>query len=134
MDKLMKLIEKKKKEGKEMDPLHKQAKMDMLKSLRGEMSGMMKDDLMPGKAKVEVAADSPEGLSEGLDKAKDLLKSKMEESQMDEEEKEDKMMPSDGEMVEESMEHEMAEGEMSDEEMAQLEKLLAKAKAKKMMA
>lgn len=73
MAKLDKLMEKKH-DGKEIDPVHKAAKMSMLKALRDEMSGMMKDDLH-GHAmkKVSVASDSPEGLAHGLDKAKEMI-------------------------------------------------------------
>jgi hypothetical protein len=84
-DKLMKLMEKKKKDSPEMDPIAKNAKMASLKSLRDEMMGMMKGDLEGSKLnKVEVAADDKEGLAEGLDKAKDIL-GEMPESEEDEE-------------------------------------------------
>jgi hypothetical protein len=74
-DKMKKLMEKKK-DGKEIDPMHKEAKMSMLKELRDQMSGMMKDDLQNHGAsmkKVEVAAPDAAGLAHGLDKAKELI-------------------------------------------------------------
>lgn len=73
MDKLKKLMEQKK--GRtEMSPMHKDAKMSMLKALHGEMSGMIKDELQkPGMKKVEVQSSDAEGLAHGLDKAKELL-------------------------------------------------------------
>lgn len=73
MAKLEKLMEKKK-DGKEMDPMYKDAKMSMLKALRDEMSGMMKDDLQGhSMKKVSVAAPDKAGLEHGLDKAKEML-------------------------------------------------------------
>ncbi len=78
-----KLMEKKKQSaGKELDPIYKDSKMSMLKALRSHMSGMMKDDLSNpvGMKKVEVAASDKSGLSDGLDKAKDLIGDDSEES------------------------------------------------------
>lgn len=72
MAKLDKLMEKK--GSKEMSPMYKNAKMSMLKALRDEMSGMMRDDLQgQGMKKVEVQASDKAGLEQGLDKAKELL-------------------------------------------------------------
>lgn len=70
-----KLLEKKKAEAKPMSDLHKKSKMSMLQSLRDEMGGMMSEDLKPGHEmkSVEVAAPDEAGLSEGLDKAKELV-------------------------------------------------------------
>lgn len=74
MDKLFKLMEKKKQEGKQMDPMAKDAKMSMLKALRDEMSGIMKGDLEDSKLKkVEVVSNDEEGLKEGLEKAQDVV-------------------------------------------------------------
>ncbi len=68
-------MEKKKQSaGKEIDPIYKDSKMSMLKALRSNMSGMMKDDLSnPGMKKVEVEASDKSGLAEGLDTAQDLV-------------------------------------------------------------
>jgi uncharacterized membrane protein len=79
----MDMLEKKK-DGKEIDPMHKKAKMSMLKALRDEMSGMMSDDLHGHKMKkVEVASNDSKGLEEGLDKAKQLIHSADHDSNSD---------------------------------------------------
>lgn len=117
MSPLEKLIMKKKEEGRMMDPLEQKAKMGSLEALRDEMSGMMKDDLAP-KAEVKVAADSPEGLSEGLEKAQDLVEDSHEPADEDQAE---------GDEVADS-EGGSSSDVLSDEERALLEKLLAKAK------
>lgn len=74
MSMLEKLIAKKKLDGgaEPMDPIYKDSKMSMLKELRNNMSGMMKDELTPIK-KVSVMADDEDGLATGLDKAKSLV-------------------------------------------------------------
>lgn len=82
MGKFDNLMEKKK-DGPAIDENHKAAKMSMLKALRDEMSGMMAGDLKPGMKKVEVAGDSPDALSAGLDKAKDMLGGEGDESNED---------------------------------------------------
>lgn len=94
MDKMAKLLEKKKKDGQEMDPLYKKSKMSVLESLRDQMSGMMKGDLEGAKLKkVEVAAPDSEGLAAGLDKAKDLVKKMPEDAmEMPEESSDDELM------------------------------------------
>ena len=52
----------------------KEAKLMILKELRDEMSNLMKhSEMSPEEHMVKVAADSKEGLEEGLDKAKDVL-------------------------------------------------------------
>lgn len=62
------------KKKKDDGPMKKDAKLSALKGLRDTMSEMMKGDLGGKmKNKVTVAAPSKEGLSEGLDKAKELL-------------------------------------------------------------
>ena len=87
--------------------------------MRGIASDMMKDGLKGGLSKVTVAADNPEHLKEGLEKAKEILAKKelpgMEES---------------SEM--ESPEEELSEdSEMSPEEIdAEIERLMALKKAK----
>lgn len=97
MDKLMKLMEKKKAEGKELDPMKAKAKMDMLEALHKEMSDMMASDLHGDHkmAKAEVMAPDKEGLKMGLEKAKEAL----DKGPMEEDKEED----------EESPEHEAAE-------------------------
>lgn len=74
MDKLKALMDKKKGE-KALDPMDKEAKMNMLKALHKEMTGMMSDELKnPASVKkVEVAAPDKEGLKAGLDKAKEVV-------------------------------------------------------------
>lgn len=67
--KLMKKLEKK---DKKLDPLEKEAKMGVVKALSKQASSMLGDKVHPMK-KVSVAADSKEGLKEGLDKAAGLV-------------------------------------------------------------
>lgn len=150
MAKLDKLMEKK--DGKEMSPMYKDAKMSMLKALRDEMSGMMKDDLQGhGMKKVEVASNSPEGLAHGLDKAKELLGAADESSNEDQlgqdEEDEHSVGPNDMWGVSPEMEESAEEGDsmesehegemdhesaLSPEEEAQMRALIARhQKAKK---
>jgi len=56
----------------EMDPMEKDAKKSVLSSLRSEAMGAMKEPLQ-GLKKVSVAADSPEGLKSGLEKAEEIV-------------------------------------------------------------
>jgi hypothetical protein len=85
MDKFDKLLMKKKKEGREMSPEEQSAKMNVLKDLKSQMSKHMAD----GIKKVTVASDSPEGLKEGLEKAEDLVESKLSPESPDMEDSED---------------------------------------------
>lgn len=145
--KLMKLMEKKK--GEEMDPARKEAKMNMLQSLRDHMSGMMGDDLKSGKMhSVEVAAPDKESLAHGLDTAKDLLADhdSNEGDEGEEDGDEDSIKPesdmgglssddsddSDKEpaehMIEDQIDHESAEHDLSGEDIDELIELLQKKK------
>jgi hypothetical protein len=86
-----------------LKPHEKMAKMKALDDLKGVMQDLMRGDLDSMK-KVTVAADSKEGLEEGLEKAKEMLPDSEEESsEMEEEgdEKEDSMMelPEDAELL-----------------------------------
>lgn len=142
MSPLEQLIMKKMQEGKKMSPMEQQAKMDNLDALKNEMHGMMKGHL-EGPAKVEIAADSPEGLKAGLDKAKDVVggdmpgAEDMDDGADDSDKPEDDMDMKDddahppGDMIEEDIEHEDAAGELSSDEIDQLQMLLAKLKMKK---
>jgi hypothetical protein len=71
MDRLKKLKEKK--EAHNMHPLERQAKMGVMHDMQ-KMAHDAMGDKLKGMGKVTVASDSPEGLSHGLDKAKDVLK------------------------------------------------------------
>ena len=58
----------------------RKAKMESLSNLSDEMSKMIGGDYSKGLGKmkkVTVASDSEEGLSEGLDKAKEIMKKKL---------------------------------------------------------
>lgn len=68
-DMLMKKLEKK---GKKLDPLEKEAKMGIVKEM-GRQAGALLSGKIPGKKQVTVAADSSEGLKEGLEKAEDIV-------------------------------------------------------------
>lgn len=69
MDNLKDILGKKKKE-KEGDDVKKEAKLGVLKDLRGMASGMMKDGM-----KATVMAKDKKGLEEGLSKAKSVVDS-----------------------------------------------------------
>lgn len=145
LDKLM----DKKKGDKEIDPMHKAAKMSMLKSLRDDMVDMMKGDLENPShmKKVEVASSDKEGLEAGLDKAKEMLadhNANSDELGQDEEDEHDvktagpfgvspDMEESAEEGDSESPEHEgeMDYSRLSPEEETLMKKLLAKAKGMK---
>lgn len=62
----------KKPEGEEMHPHEKMAKMAVLQHLKKTAEDAMKEH-MGGMKKVSVMSDSPEGLKEGLDKAKGMV-------------------------------------------------------------
>lgn len=141
-EKFNKMMEKKK-DGQEIDPMYKHAKMSMLQALKDEMSGMMKDDISHPMKKVEVAADDKAGLVKGLDKAKDLLGAVDEHSEDEMDMPEEEGIENDsllskayGEMGldhEDAPEEAMPEDDaMSDDEMEQLQMLLDKMKKSKM--
>jgi len=88
--------------------MKKSAKMGSLKDLSDEMRKMMGEGY-EGIKKVTVASDSEEGLEEGLDKAKEILKKKLGSEDMMEEES---MSESDDEELEVSEED---RDEMEDE-------------------
>lgn len=71
MDKLEKLLMKKK-AGKEMSPIEREAKMGVVGDMRKMASEAMGDKLK-GLQKVTVAAPDKDGLEMGLDKAQELL-------------------------------------------------------------
>lgn len=92
-DKLSALMAEKKKG--ELSPEEVQAKQEVLMELlewaQDAMGGRVKsgmDELM-APAKVEVMADSPEGLEEGLDKAKDVIEEMPEDMMEGDESEED---------------------------------------------
>lgn len=124
------MFEKMKKKGKEkdMDELHKSAKMDAVSEMRDMAAEAMKGKL-DGLKKVSVASDSKEGLQKGLEKAKELVnKGPMAEEAAAEGESEEQ----------EAAEQEAAPGAESKEElMAEVErklKELEELKAKLMKA
>jgi membrane protease subunit (stomatin/prohibitin family) len=88
-EKLMELLKKKKREGAELSDVEKQAKMGVVKDLQDFAKESMGEGLK-GVKKVTVAADSPEGLKAGLEKAEDIVEGEEEsddsEEQMSKEE------------------------------------------------
>ena len=93
MDEFMKLLAKKAKEQK--GPMHG-PRMDAKAAMAKELSDSLGSDIMggiEGMKKVTVASDSEKGLKEGLEKAEDVLESKME--------KEDEASDSEEEMSDE---------------------------------
>lgn len=123
LDKLMA-----KKKGEALDPTYSAAKMSMLQSLKDEMNGMMKGDLdgAKGMKHVEVAGDSPEALSEGLDKAKDMVGSE----QDGEDEEGSEGAEDGGEVLEDMVKHEASEGDLTPEEIDALIQMLQDQKMK----
>lgn len=108
-DKFLKLLEKKRGESKSMRPLEKDAKMRAVHQMRKMASDEMVEPLK-GLKKVTVASDSSEGLKTGLDKAEDLIESKMSE------------MPDEEEVMDSAKE------EMGEEELQSPEEIDAKIK------
>ena len=98
----------------------KEAKMEMLKTLSKEMREMMGEGYGEKLKKVTVASDSEEGLEEGLDKAKEIMKAKG--LLKDDEDSEDEM-----EEYDEESEDEMEEDE--DEKKLALMEALKKRKS-----
>lgn len=136
MSGLAKLMAKKKSD-KPLDEGYKTAKMSMLQALKDEMGKMMGDDLKAGTMKkVEVAAPDKEGLSEGLDKAKDLVQGDDESAEGDEEAAEGEE-PMNGDSADKMLAgmigHEADEGELDDAKIDALIELLQKKKAEKQM-
>lgn len=82
MKELMEMLKKKKK-NKEMSK-GMEHKMEMLEQLKAMASEMMGGDL-EGLKKVTVAAKDDEGLKSGLEKAKELLRSKDDEDEEEDE-------------------------------------------------
>ena len=108
------LLEKMREQGEPKDLSHKaSAAKDLSDTLAKEIAGKM-----GGLKKVTVAADSKEGLVEGLDKAEDMLEGESEE-------KESEDMEMEGE------EEEQEAPESIDSEIADLEKKLQELKAKR---
>lgn len=71
-DMMKKLLMSKMDRGQEMSDDESEAQGSVLKDLRGSMGGLMGDKLK-GLKKVTVASNSPQGLEQGLDTAKDVL-------------------------------------------------------------
>jgi hypothetical protein len=121
MQEFMKLLsEKQQKQGGPRKGRDMEAKAAMAK----ELSDMLGEDLTEGikdSKRVTVASDSEEGLKKGLEKAEDILESKMEdESDMEDE----------SEMESESEDE--SEDEMdSEEKIRELEKQIEELKAKR---
>lgn len=83
MNEFKKLLLEKAKKGDFLSDSEKEAKMSVINEMKGMMKGMMGDDIR-GLKKVTVASDSPEGLKEGLEKAEDVIESKMGEEESEE--------------------------------------------------
>jgi hypothetical protein len=106
MDDFMKLLAKKAKEQK--GPMHG-PRMDAKAAMAKELSDSLGSDIMggiEGMKKVTVASDSEKGLKEGLEKAEDVLESKMEK---EDEESDSEEEMSDEEESSPDLESEIAE-------------------------
>lgn len=71
-EEMMKMLMKKKKDGKELSDSDKKAKLSAIKEMKDMASEMMSEKLK-GLKKVTVASPSEEGLKEGLEKAEELI-------------------------------------------------------------
>ncbi len=139
-DKMLKMMEKKKKSSREMSDPEREAKMNVVKDMRQMASSAMADGLK-GLKKVSVAADSKEGLQEGLDKAKQILSSKEHDGMVEDaesceptEEKDEDMMPNEEHPdSEENEEDESSEDEDMSPEEASMSHEDIDAKIKKLM-
>lgn len=127
--KLMKLIEKKKKEGKVMSKPHQKAQSEVLNHLMDEMDGMGADALRSAPKKVTVAATNKEDLKAGLDKAKEMLNKKL--PGMEESEEESPEHEASESAEEESEEHAEEEPSSPEEIEAKIAELKAKLEAMK---
>lgn len=108
-----------------MEEMKSKAKRKMLEALKKEMMDMDHEG-MSEKMKVSVMSDSPEGLEEGLDKAKDLLKKRAEMMKHDDKESKDMDYKDSREMYGEG-DYGKHESRMSkDEKMEMLKKYLKK--------
>ncbi len=113
MSKLEALMKKKQGES-ELSPMHKEAKMGVLKDLHEMASKLMKGNLdghLEGMKKVTVASPDKEGLALGLEKAKEMMSNPAKDAG-DEESHEDPL-----EEKSESPEVEASEEAQSGEEM-----------------
>lgn len=114
MDELKKMMAKKKDDGA-MSEQEQQAKMDVIMELmemaHGEMGSRVKSG-MDDMKKVTVAAPDSESLSDGLEKAQDMLGKDDEESESDEDPAEEKA-ESPAEEAMESVQDEPEEDDMN---------------------
>lgn len=122
---LKKIIDKKKKEGKTLSPVHKEARSTVLEDLMDHLSDMGMDKVK-GLKKVTVASDSKEGLAKGLDKATEMV----EKSPMEAMEDED-VSDHGANEVEEHEEESEDESESEDDIRQKIEELKAKLEAMK---
>jgi len=122
-----KLMQKLDKKGKKLDPLEKEAKMGISKEM-SRQAGALLGGKIPAK-KVTVAADSAEGLKEGLEKAEDLVEGG-EEEEMGADLEKMKVLGNEKEPMSDLLkEMEDCTPEEIDEKIAELEALKAKMKA-----
>lgn len=122
---LKKIIDKKKKEGKTLSPVHKEARSTVLEDLMDHLSDMGMDKVK-GLKKVTVASDSKEGLAKGLDKATEMV----EKSPMEAMEDED-VSDHGANEAEEHEEESEDESESEDDIRQKIEELKAKLEAMK---
>lgn len=85
------MMDKFKKKKDKLSDVEKEVKGGVLEELRDQASASLSDKIR-GLKKVSVASDSPEGLEEGLDKAKELVQEKESEDKMEEQDESEMMM------------------------------------------
>jgi 3-phosphoglycerate kinase len=127
---LKKIIDKKKKEGKTISPIHKEARSNVLEDLMDHL-GDMGMDKINGLKKVTVAANTKEDLAKGLNKATEMVQ-KGPMGAMEDEDVSDHGANEVEESEEESPEHEASEDSESEDDIKQkIEELQAKLKSMK---
>lgn len=135
---LEKMMEKKKQGGKVLSPTEMKAKLGVVEDLKKMAEDAMKDQ---GLKKVSVASDSPEGLKEGLEMAKDKVTEMSSDHEAPDAEDEEPMSDAeDHEMMEDAEDGESRDGDIfagaehgdgEDEDEGELDRKLAELMEKK---
>lgn len=115
--------------GSPVNPDLLKAKSEKVKELMDMVKGMMGDDI-DGMKKVTVASNSPEGITEGLDKAKEMMSGKNKILKDLEESPKEEALETPKEEATEDESKEIHSGD-EDSKIAELEKQLEILKAKK---
>lgn len=132
MDSMLKKIMERKGNKKPLSPVEKDAKMSVVEEMR-KMAQEAMGDKLKGLKKVTVASNDPEGLEEGLDKAKDLIGEMPKEDEEGSEDEMSELSPEDAHKAEEemSMSDDDSDSDMSEDDLdAKIQKLMELKKLK----